>query len=77
MTEQDKDSKSVAYRLPLRIIARLRRMAFWEKRRLPEIVTKALDQYISRHEKRNGEYKPIPEGEGVRLGRPPENKPGK
>lgn len=71
MPMPDSELKPAAYKLPKRTISRLRRMAFWEDRRLSDIVLSAIDRYIDLYEDENGEYDPIPEGETIKLGRPP------
>lgn len=71
MPMADSELKPAVYKLPKRVISRLRRMAFWEDRRLSDIVLAALDQYIDVYEDEKGEYDQIPEGETIKLGRPP------
>ena len=69
----DQDVKPTAFKLPTKAIGRLRRMAFWEDRRLSEIVLAAIENYIDLYEGEKGKYQPIPDGETVQRGRPPNN----
>ncbi|MCZ8162911.1 MAG: hypothetical protein O9275_19770 [Microcystis sp. LE19-196.1B] len=40
---------------------KLKAVAYWERELIKEVVNTALEEYLSRYEKKNGVVKPIPE----------------
>ena len=43
------------------VLEKLKAVAYWERELIKEVVNTALEDYLSRYEKKNGAVKPIPE----------------
>lgn len=43
------------------LLSKVKALAYWERKKIKDVVITALSEHVSRYEKKNGEIKPMPE----------------